>query len=309
MSTTPPPILVHLHIPKNAGTTLSRMLKMRMLLHPPTNLLHRAAVLGQYHPPTETRLPAIAAMSPRDSRRMRFYEEHCGYGVHEHLPRECTYLTMLRDPIDRTLSVYDFLRQEGRIPADQTLAQFLDKPTIRRVWWIDNAQVRYLAGEHGEIIDAPVGACPAELLETAKHRLEHDMAWFGLLERFDESLLTLCRMLGWSNAVAVRSNVTKERTSTRATVAPELLERITAMNALDLELDAFARGLFQRRLDAIPNAAAQLSDLRERSTKRRRVLGPLQNLAFGLRDRIAPRTRGGGTESITQTADRHASGR
>ncbi|QKK06881.1 MAG: sulfotransferase family 2 domain-containing protein [Planctomycetota bacterium] len=309
MSTTPPPILVHLHIPKNAGTTLSRMLKLRMLLHPPANALHRAAVLGQYQHPTETRLAAIAAMSPRDARRMRFYEEHCGYGVHEHLPRECTYLTMLRDPIDRTLSVYDFLRQEGRIPADQTLEEFLDKPTIRRVWWIDNAQVRYLAGEHGEIIDAPVGECPAGLLKTAKHRLEHDIAWFGLLDRFDESLLMLCRVLGWSNAVAVRSNITKERSSTRATVAPELLDRITSMNALDLELDAFARQLFQQRLDAVPDAAAQLRDLRERSARRRRVLGPVQNFVFGLRDRIAPRKRGGLAETTAPSNEPRAQAR
>lgn len=290
--TTPPPILVHLHIPKNAGTTLSRMLKLRTLLHPPTNLLRRAAVLGQYQHPTETRLRAIAEMSPGDKRRVRFYEEHCGYGVHEHLPRACIYLTMLRDPIDRTLSVYDFLRQEGRIPAGQTLGEFLDAPTIRRVWWVDNAQVRYLAGEHGEIVDVPVGECAAALLGTAKRRLESDIAWFGLLDRFDESLFLLCRRLGWSTAVAVRSNVTRQRTSRRATVAPELLDRITAMNALDMELDVFARGLFQQRLDAIPDAAAQLRDLRERSAARGRLLGPIQNLVFGLRDRVAPRQRG-----------------
>ncbi len=284
-----PPILVHLHIPKNAGTTLSRMLKLRTLLHPPTNIFHRAAVLGQYQHPTETRLPAIAAMSDRDQRRVRFYEEHCGYGVHEHLPRACTYLTMLRDPIDRTLSVYDFLRQEGRIAADQPLEAFLDKPTIRRVWWIDNAQVRYLAGEQGNIIDAPVGECPPTLLDTAKRRLEHDIAWFGLLERFDESLFLLCRTLGWPHAVAVRSNVTKARSSTRSTVAPELLERIAAMNALDLELDTFARDLFQQRLDAIPDVEAKLERLRARSAKRQRWIAPVQKLAFTLRDRIAPR--------------------
>lgn len=285
------PILIHLHIPKNAGTTLSRMLKLRMLMHPPTNALHRAAVLGQYQHPTETRLPAIAAMSDRDKRRMRFYEEHCGYGVHEHLPGTCTYLTMLRDPVDRTLSVYDFLRQEGRIPPDRPLGSFLDKPTIRRVWWIDNAQVRYLAGEQGEIIDAPVGECPPALLDTAKRRLEHDIAWFGLLERFDESLFLLCRALGWPHAVAVRSNVTKQRSSTRSTVAPELLERIAAMNSLDLELDTFARDLFQKRLDAIPDLTAQLEHLRARSDKRQRWLAPLQSFAFSLRDRIAPRKR------------------
>lgn len=296
--TPPPPILVHLHIPKNAGTTLSRMLKLRALLRPPTNLLHRDAVLGQYRRPTETRLAAIAGMSARDRARMRFYEEHCGYGVHEHLPRECRYLTVLREPVDRTLSVYDFLRQEGRVPTDQTLPEFLDRPTIRRVWWIDNAHVRYLAGERGEIVDAPVGECPGELLETAKARLEREIAWFGLTERFDESLLLLCERFGWSAAATIRSNVTRSRTSKRGTVPPDVVARIERMNALDLELDRFARELFQRRLDAIPDTEVRLRRLREHAGVVQSVLGPVQNLALALRDRVRPRDRGRLVDSV-----------
>lgn len=301
---TPAPIIVHLHIPKNAGTTLSRMLKLRALLHPPTNVLHRDAVLGQYRKPTEGRLAAIGGMSAADRRRVRFYEEHCGYGVHEHLPRECRYLTVLRDPIDRTLSVYDFLRQEGRIPADQTLGEFLDRPTIRRVWWIDNAHVRYLAGEHGDIIDAPVGGCPRALLETARSRLVGQIEWFGLTERFDESLLLLCERMGWSATATIRSNVTKARTSRRDTVAPELVARIEGMNELDLELDAFARRLFQERLDAIPNAAERLDHLRAHAGVVQRVLGPAQNLAISLRDRLRPRERGRMVDSVRADEDR-----
>lgn len=292
------PILVHLHIPKNAGTTLSRMLKLRLLAWPPTNALHRSAVLGQYRVPTEGRLRAIASMSPRDQRRMRFYEEHCGFGVHEHLPRPVTYLTVLRDPIDRTLSVYDFLRQEGRIAPDLVLEDFLEAPPAGRVWWTDNAEVRYLAGEHGDIVDAPVGACPPELLETARRRLEHEIRWFGLLERFDESLLLLCRALGWSAAVTVRSNVTRERSTRRDTVDPATLDRIAELNALDLRLDAFARELFQRRLGALGDWESQLAALRARADRLHRVVAPAQRLGFALRDRLSPRRHGREVSSV-----------
>ena len=301
--TTDSPILVHLHIPKNAGTTLSRMLKLRLLLLPPTGVLHRAAVLGQYQHPTATRLRAINDMTARDKRRMRFYEEHCGYGVHEHLPRQVDYLTMLRDPIDRTLSVYDFLRQEGRLPAETPLPEFLEGPPVGRVWWTDNAQVRYLAGEHGDIIDAPVGACPPELLEVAKRRLEHEIRWFGLLDRFDESLLLLCDAMGWSTAVTVRSNTTKERATRRGTVDASTLERIAQLNALDLELDAFARGLFQRRLEALPDWERRLAALRARGERMHSIIAPAQRLAFWARDRVRPRRHAGEVGSVRGDGD------
>ena len=61
------------------------------------------------------------------------------------------------------------------------------------------------------------------------------------------------------------------------------------MNALDLELDSFARDLFQQRLDAIPDLEAKLETLRARSTRRQHLVAPAQKLAFTLRDRIAPR--------------------
>ena len=112
------PLLIHLHIPKNAGTTLSRMVKIGLLLRPPTNLLREQSTLGMYSTPgTDARVEAIARLPERRRARVRFFEAHCGWGVHERLPRECAYFTLLREPNKRTLSVFGFEGEGARHPS------------------------------------------------------------------------------------------------------------------------------------------------------------------------------------------------
>ena len=42
------PLLIHLHIPRNAGSTLGRLLRLKLGFWPPANLLHHAQTLGFY---------------------------------------------------------------------------------------------------------------------------------------------------------------------------------------------------------------------------------------------------------------------
>ncbi len=286
----PDPILVHLHIPKNAGTSLSRMVKMRLLTHPPSNALYARDVLG--HDAVRDwrrRVAAINARPARANARIAFFEAHCGFGVHETLPRECRYITFLREPCDRVLSVYDHTRATGELDADITLEEFLSREPRDRVWWVDNAQVRYLAAERGEIIDAPLGAVSRDMLELAKHRLEHDIAILGLTERFDESLILLRRALGWRRSYYVRSNVTRKR-QRMSDLAPQLAERIRAMNTLDTELHEFARTLFDRRLhDACPDSDAEIARFARANARYAKTLAPV----FGLLPAIRRARRGG----------------
>ncbi len=95
MAGAPTPLLIHLHIPRNAGSTLGRLLRLKLGFWPPANLLHHAQTLGFYRlPGFEQRLAAIAAMSNSARQRVRLFEAHAGYGLHEQLPKPSIYLTM-----------------------------------------------------------------------------------------------------------------------------------------------------------------------------------------------------------------------
>src|SRR5690606_35182533 len=180
----PAPLLIHLHIPKNAGTSLGRMLKFGILMCPPINILRARRTLGYYSVGGfENRIAIMDRLPPRARRHVRLFEAHCGWGVHERLPQPSRYMTLLRDPIDRTLSVYDYLRETRYIDPETTLEAFLAAPPPGRVWWVDNAQVRFLAGSAGVIDDRPVGAVTAGMLDLARARLG-DFLHVGITERF-----------------------------------------------------------------------------------------------------------------------------
>jgi hypothetical protein len=244
-----PPVIIHLHIPKNAGTSLSRMMKMKLGFWPPANLVHHGTVLGYYYMKHADRVERLRGLTPQGARRLRFVEAHGGFGLHEFIPRPCTYVTVLRQPLDRTVSSFYFQRQEGLIKPDLPIERWIYEDHPHRVWYADNAQVRYLAGERGEIVDVPNGQCTAAMLERAKQRLAKEFLLFGLSERFDESMVLLRRRLGWRSCAYGRTNVTRRRR--RVDELPvETLDLIRERNALDIDLYDWAAQRFQEQVQA-----------------------------------------------------------
>lgn len=243
------PLLIHLHIPKNAGTTLSRMLKVGLLMRPPINIMREQVCLGLYsvrH--TEPRLRAIEALSERERRRVRFFEAHCGFGVHERLPSPNAYVTMLREPDKRLLSVFRFLKARGSIDPAASLDDFLRTEPTDPVWVVDNAQVRYLAGEHGLNDTRPIGSCTPEMLERATERLERDFLLAGLVERYDESATLLARSLGWRVAMSFTSNITAKKRVRSDEASTEAMARVAELNELDRTLYRRAATLFEEHV-------------------------------------------------------------
>jgi hypothetical protein len=289
----PSPLLIHLHIPKNAGTSLSRMLKLGFLLRPPTNFANTARTLGCYSiAGFENRIAAIDGLPEADRRRIRFFEAHCGWGVHERLPQPSQYVTMLRDPVDRALSVYSYLKSIGRIPPATTLEEFVEAEPAARVWWIDNAQVRYLAGADGHIDDRPIGACTPDMLELARERLRRNFMLVGITEQFNESAALLLRRLRWKLGWYVRSNVTVSRAGA-GDVPRRLLDRIRELNELDIALYESERRLFEEQVrEGGPSLQADIRRFEQRSALATGLLAaPLARLTGFRRARSRGRTK------------------
>lgn len=271
------PLLIHLHIPKNAGTTFSRLIKLRLATYPPAHWFHHSTTLGCYtvRGPVDARFDAIDRLSVANKQRVRFFESHAAFGVHERLPKPSAYFTLLRDPVARTLSMYDFMLQDNKRPQKMTLEHFCSDKWFWPMFAIDNAQVRYLAGKQGELPATPFGQVTREMLETAKQRLSEHFLLVGTLEQFDESVVLLRRALAWKPLYYARSNITKNRTE-RAAIPDPTMDRIREINELDLELLEFARALMQQRIDAEGESfQSELADYKRANASRARRLAPL----------------------------------
>ena len=235
--TGPVQTVIFLHIHKTAGTTLNRIIERQ---YP----MQQIWTLDEQHT-----LDDLLGLSQAQRAQIRMLRGHMIFGLHEHMPGPSNYFTLLRDPIERVISFYYFIRRNPNhyhfapiTSGDLGLREVLD---LRLNNMMDNGQTRMLAG--AEQYKYPVGACAQDLLEAAKRNLRESFSVVGLMERFDETLLLLKQAYSWRNVRYVRQNVTGGR-PLPAELPQATLDLVTEYNQLDLELYQYAVALFEEQV-------------------------------------------------------------
>lgn len=194
---------------------------------------------------------AIAEMPWGARRDALVVSGHLHYGVHRYIPKDCEYITMLREPVARVISMYRYILGDPRHWLHDELArsgmgleEFVERSADPGV---DNHQTRLISGRgSGEL--APGRELPEldrEALQEAKSNLERFLV-VGLNERFDESFLLIGRALGWRLPFYITGNVSA-RSKPAADGAVALIRE---RNQLDLELYDFARDLLEAAVAA-----------------------------------------------------------
>jgi len=246
----PNPVDFFIHIPKTAGTTLAQIIASQ---YP------RGSVLTFPDPQIgdDERARAIRQM-PEET---RIVAGHLHFGYTELCPRGSRPFTMLRDPVERFISLYYYI---GREPKHHHYAAF-QRGELRIGELAERqgrAQACFIAGM------LPKDACPDdELIARATENLEKTIVSVGLTERFDESLLLYNRALGWKVEGYARENVTRNR-PTQDRLAPQDLSIIREKSAVDQQVYDFASRLFEKRIaDMPPTFAEELAALRRKVTK------------------------------------------
>jgi hypothetical protein len=193
--------------------------------------------------------------------RVRLIEGHTIFGIHEYVPRPCTYVTLLRDPVSLTISQFNFVSRKPRhwlhdavTSSEMTLAEYVGSGISLET---DNSQTRALAGD----TVTPFGGCSDRMLQVAKSNIERHFSMVGLTERFDETLILLRHVFGWSRLSYVRANVAPQRIRKDQT-SPETLRRIAEQNAFDVELHRWASERFEQAIGRVDSFADDLRRLR-----------------------------------------------
>jgi hypothetical protein len=277
------PTAIFLHIGKTAGWTLRQILYRNV---------PRAQVMRVRPPMDRPRgflndepLRTFAALPEVERARPRLLVSHMIFGIHESVPRETAYFTMLREPVARALSQYRHVlrRPEHRLHAaaaagDLSLERYV---TGGLALEMDNGQTRALAGD----VETPFGECTPEMLERAKRNLDEHFAVAGVTERFDEMLVALGRRFGWRQLYYVRANAAPEGQLVSVTEADRHM--IRDWNALDCELYRHVVDCFDERFARDAGFAAELS----RFQRGNRLYRPWGRLAYGAKQAAVRRTR------------------
>ena len=236
-----------LRFQKTGGTALT--IRLRELFGPDA-IYPRSADHGDVN--ASFSIPHLLAEFEAHRDELRVFSGHFPLSAMELLGVPMRTFTVLRDPVERTLSLLRSRAQRGGERfAGRPLEEIYDHPEVRDI--ATNHMVKMLALARDELGDAPL-LQPMELdrgrLEIAKERLT-GIDVVGLQEDVDGFTRALEARFGWD----LGENRFANRTE-RQPEDPALRHRIADDNALDVELYEFARELAPPRSGARSPAPA-----------------------------------------------------
>ena len=256
-------VIVHHHIFKNGGSTLEGILESQFrqnfaTLHGP----QPGSTLDASH--LEEFLLAHPGISAVSSHHLRYPKPTIRHTV----LFDCCFL---RDPLDRLHSFYTYLRQinstdplslQARRPTPSEFMEQLVRDALNQV---SNVQVTLLAT--GGAFTRPASERDLERATS----IVLDMAMPGVVEMFDESLVTaeqflkpafpMIRLdyLPRNTTRPLRTTPDEKREDLLRTWGSVLYQRPAQLNQMDLELVARTRREVSRRLDLVSSAEKRVA--------------------------------------------------
>jgi len=229
--------LCFMHIPKTAGNSLGRDMAKRF---PESRV---------FHDPSWAIQPIMDfPLYIRNS-----YQMVWGHALFTQFravqPTNQVYVTMLRDPIERTISTYYYILSRPEHPfypkvKSMSLEDFL-------LWEEQDAveshdlQTRYMSGVIDRTKDPDI--------DQACSVLRDKFMFVGLVERYEESLALLNFTFGWPASEVKYLNTTPVRAK-QSDIAPNVLRLIRELNQNDIILYKFAEELFNEQLERMKTA-------------------------------------------------------
>jgi len=166
-------------------------------------------------------------------------------------------VTWLRHPVDRAISQYKSWNNPKNLHAHWV--ENMPAETFEHIRFAQQATLEeFVFSDHPRILNnirnvyaGCLSSCwpqNPKWLESAKENLVRQFKFFGLVERFDDSMKLFKRAFGWE--AEFREGKATANRSTQEGIVPSVraVERLMELNQVDLELYRFGTLLFEDRL-------------------------------------------------------------
>jgi len=227
-------VTIFLHIPKTAGTTFNTILQYKYPLSQTVdvhqsryNPLFKSSMFQdhEYIGNEIRRVPAEIIQS------VRLIRGHSHFGVHKYFDMPFQYMAFFRNPVDRLISWYYFLKENPdqasyiEVAGHSTFEDFIQYGKYEV-----NIMTRRLCSD--DSFQLP----DSEKLDHAKENIERHFKVFGLTSSFNESLILFMQKLGWKEHPHYsRTKITRKRPAHNE-ISDYARIMISEKNSQDIEL-------------------------------------------------------------------------
>jgi len=231
---------IFLHIPKTAGTTLHNIIERQ---YPPE-------AIYTFGSNAHAAVEDFKNRSLQERNQIRLLRGHMAFGLHKYLPSVDDYFTVLREPVNRVISYYNFiLRTPDHYLYEIVRSRNLSLSDLlhsQLPLMMNDAQVRLLSGVWGEVA---FGEVSEAMLKMAEENLRNHFVVVGVTQEFDKTLCLLQAKLNWnSNILYERQNVTTQGLL-RQQLPHDTIELIRQTNQKDIALYNYGQILFAQQMN------------------------------------------------------------
>ena len=233
------------HVMKTAGTTFVRQLQQEF----PREAIYPCRTVdwvNEHDYDAYINIPRLLALTPERRAEISVYTGHFPYSVCDLVEPGITTLSILREPVERTISVLKhFKRLEARFRESPLEAIYDDRQIFR--FFVENHQTKVFSmvpEDNEQAINCGLTTDDARYARARENLARVDV--LGLTEAYDDFLAETQRRFGWWRDGAdldLRSNMSTEDWD----VEPAFRARIASDNAYDVALYDYARELVRPR--------------------------------------------------------------
>jgi hypothetical protein len=248
--------VLFVHVMKTGGMTLyesvrDQLTRAEVYPDPELDLSAESSGGGPFRPFT---IPYLLTLGEERRRRIRFYVGHFPYVASEMLDDDLATITILRDPVERTISLLRQLRRKApfmdssRYPSmsSQSMEEVYEQANVFE-GLVHNHQTKIFSMTRG---DEPRGYM--QVIDVDRNRLalaQENLARVdvvGLTERYDEFIDDVTDRFGWVIDHSAKVNVTPT-SADEPEVSEAFRRRIAEENTIDIEFYEYAKSLVETR--------------------------------------------------------------